>query len=120
MNAAEFRIAREYMGLTTAWIAAQLGVNERTVRSWEQGRARVPEGVAEQMRQWEWATAGAVDEYVADLVEDDRERRVLVVARTDEEAPGGWPARWHRHVAARVAIEVSGLAVGYRGEVERT
>ena len=116
MNAAAFRASREYLGLTTAWVAAQLGVNERTVRSWEQGRARVPDGVAEQMYRWEWATDDAVDKYVAEFV--DEPGRVLVVARTDEEAPGGWPARWHRHVTARVALEVSGLAIGYRGEVE--
>ena len=116
MNAVAFRATREYLGLTTAWVAAQLNVNERTVRSWEQGRARVPEGVAEQMRQWEWATDNVVDKYVGEL--GCTPAPVMAIARTDDEVPGAWPARWHRHVAARVALEVSGLAIGYRGEVE--
>src|SRR5690606_40083818 len=37
MTPAEFRVVREFLGLTPEWLAAHLGVSGRTVRHWEQG-----------------------------------------------------------------------------------
>src|SRR5690606_819281 len=45
MTPAEFRVVREFLGLTPEWLAAHLGVSGRTVRHWEQGKYAIPDGV---------------------------------------------------------------------------
>lgn len=112
MTPAEFRMVREFLGLTMDWVADQLGVAERTVRNWEAGKFTIPDGVRLQMEQWESDTATAVGQYVEELM--DVPEPGVHLAREDEDVPGEWPARWHRHVIARVAIEVPGLAITYK------
>lgn len=114
MTAAEFRTVREYLGLTAEWVADQLGVALRTVRRWEHGHSPIPDGVRQQMEAWEADTARAVGIYVEQLL--DLPEPGVIAARDDTEVPGGWPARWQRHVLARVAGEVPGLIITYRDE----
>lgn len=107
-------MVREHLGLTTVWIAKRLGVSERTVRRWDHGHSPIPDGVRVQMEAWEADTAAAVSTYVASVQE--MRDSAIVVARDEDEVPHGWPARWQRHVVARVAQHVPGLLVAYRDE----
>lgn len=116
MSAAEFRVVREWLGLTTRWLAEHLDVAERTVHRWESGQSPIPEGVER--------TMGYLEDQAADLVAvavracNDQRDPALLTYRTDEdyhahhpEQP--WPATWHRAFVARVAHEVPGLAIDY-------
>lgn len=113
MTPAELRMVREYLGLSQQWVLDRLGVHQRTIRHWESGRNHIPDGVRLQLEAWEDDTAAQVGRLVTPLL--DARDPVLVVPQTDEEcAATGWPARWWRHVAARVAVEVPGLSITYR------
>lgn len=116
MTAAAFRVARERLGLTTAWTADRMGVQERTVHRWEAGVSPVPEGVRIEMDYVGMLTEDAVNALVQRLL--DQPQPTVVTYRTDAdyrradpEQP--WPASWHRAVTARVAQEVPGLAIEY-------
>lgn len=112
MTAAEFRAVREHLGLTLDWCADELDVTERTVRNWESGRHSIPDGVRAEVEGWVDDTDDAVDALVAELLSGPYP--VLRVPRHDPDA--AWPARWHRHVAMRVAAEVPGLSIRYEDD----
>lgn len=106
MPAIEFKAVREALGLDHAWIATQLGLSsDRQVRRWEAGDAPIPDGVREQIESWEEDTVESVARSVTALI--DLPNPVLMLPR--EGIHDGWPARWHRHVAIRVADQVPGL-----------
>lgn len=123
MTAAEFRILRDQLGVTTAWLAEQLGVAERTVRRWEAGTSEVPAAAAADLH----AIAAATDEFVAAVVdelatappEDDGVRWVLAYASDavyrayHPDSP--WSAGWHRAAMGRVAEQVTGVRIHYAG-----
>lgn len=116
MTDAEFRVAREFLGVTGDWLAAHLGVSSRTVRHWEQGKYPIPDGVRLAMEDLEQRTA----EFVGALVEKlmDVPDPVVLVYRSDDEYHAAhpeveFPASWHRAVVARIAQEVSGLRIEY-------
>lgn len=118
MAAAELRVVREYLGLTTRWLADHLAVAERSIHRWESGDPRypIPDRVRLHVEQLEARTADVVTATV-DACNDARDPAILTY-RTDQdyrvhhpEQP--WPASWHRAVAARVAQEVPGLAIEY-------
>lgn len=116
MTDAEFRVVREYLGLTGDWLAGHLGVSPRTVRHWEQGKYPIPDGVRLAMEDLEARTGQFVEGVVGKLM-DIPDPGVLVY-RTDAEYqaanPGiEFPASWNRAVVARVAQEVPGLRIGY-------
>ena len=116
MTDAEFRMVREFLGLTGDWLAAHLGVAPRTVRRWEQGSYPIPDGVRLEMEQLEATTGRAVGELV-DALRDTPDPLVRVY-RNDGEyhaacPESGFPASWHRAVVARAVLEVPGVAVGY-------
>lgn len=46
MNAAEFKTLREYLGISSQWIADQLSVSLRAVQHWESGRNAVDTNAA--------------------------------------------------------------------------
>ena len=46
MTPAELKTLRESLGLTTAWVAEQSDVTERTVKYWEAGRSNIPDSVS--------------------------------------------------------------------------
>lgn len=119
---AEMRIAREYLGLTGDKMAEKLGVNPRTLRSWEQGRDPIPGRIRPEIAEMMAATDAAVAKLVADLEDSDDD--TLVTYRTDEEYKAGvrgtswsegwhgWSASWHRQVCARAAAK-TGARIDY-------
>lgn len=116
MTGAELRVIREYLGLTGDWLAQHLQVNPRTVRSWEQGRDPIPDGVRLEVEHMEAVTAEFVGAIVAQLL--DIPDPLVVVYRSDVEYQAAhpeqpWPASWHRAVIARVAHEVPALRIDY-------
>lgn len=116
MTDAELKVIREYLGLTTRWLADHLGVAERTVHRWESGASPIPDGVRLEVERLEVATATAVGAAVEACM--DLPDPAVVTYRTDEEYRARhpeptWPASWHRAVVARVAEEVPGLVISY-------
>lgn len=84
---------REILGLTGDQLAAHLHVNPRTVRSWEQGRDPVPEGV--------WAE---VDTLLARAQQEvDRVTSYLATGVVPSQ-PGWYPDRYWRHILARAYL----------------
>lgn len=122
MTGGELQTVREWLGLTGEALAGILGVNPRTLRAWEAGRDLIPERVRGEVEQIEAATAVAVGELV-DALHDARDPAV-VVYRTDDGLHAARPetahltARWWRHVVARAATEVPGVAIGTRDELD--
>lgn len=117
MTDAEFRVVREYLGLTGDWLAAHLQVSPRTVRHWEQGKYAIPDGVRLELERLEAEASRQVGVGV-DALMDAREVP-LTVPRTDDDRADGdtWPAGWSRMIAARIAQEVPGLSIIYRDTV---
>ncbi|MFF8610867.1 helix-turn-helix domain-containing protein [Streptomyces sp. NPDC015346] len=119
MTDAEFRVVREYLGLTGDWLAEHLGVSGRTVRHWEQGKYAIPDGVRLEMEDLERRTAEFVAGVVAQLL--DIPSPGVLTYRTDEDYHAAhpdvpFPASWHRAVIARIAQEVPSLAIAYAGQ----
>ncbi|MER6610782.1 DUF1870 family protein [Streptomyces sp. NPDC000927] len=116
MTDAEFRVVREYLGLTGDWLASHLRVSPRTVRHWEQGKYAVPDGVRLAMEDLEARTGQFVGGIVEQLM--DMPDPVLITYRTDAEYHAAhpeipFPAAWHRACVARIAQEVPALAIAY-------
>ncbi|MET9804675.1 DUF1870 family protein [Streptomyces sp. NPDC006368] len=120
MTAAEFKVIREFLGLTGDWLAGHLGVSPRTVRHWEAGKYAIPDGVRLAIEDLEQRTAvfiaGVVDELL-DLPDPG-----VVTYRDDAEYHAAvpdspFPASWHRAVVARIAQEVPALAIAYASDV---
>jgi len=120
MTPAEFKVVREFLGLTGDWLAAHLGVSPRTVRHWEQGKYAIPDGVRLAIEDLERRTGEFVDGLVEKLM-DMPEPRVITY-RDDAEykaahADAEFPASWHRAVVARIAQEVPGLSIAFASDV---
>lgn len=129
MTGAEFRIAREFLGLSTKWMAEYLSVNERELFRWEKSESPVPDGVAGEMDDLLEASntivRRLVQEYRRLVKENDGDGVELLTFRKDEEywlniardqsgvGDKRFPARWHRMLCARVAAAVPGLIVDY-------
>ncbi|MFF3094188.1 helix-turn-helix domain-containing protein [Streptomyces cyaneofuscatus] len=116
MTDAEFRVIRDWLGLTGDWLATHLKVSPRTVRHWEQGKYAIPDGVRLELENLEARTGEFVGNAVAALM-DVPEPGVLTY-RTDAEYHAAhpevpFPASWHRAVVARIAQEVPGLTIAY-------
>ncbi|WP_228981410.1 DNA-binding transcriptional regulator [Streptomyces sp. DH12] len=116
MTPAEFKVVREFLGLTGDWLARHLGVSPRTVRHWEQGKYAIPDGVRLALEDLEARTAAFVSG-IADALMDLPDPGVITY-RDDAEyrvahPEVDWPASWHRAVIARVAQEVPGLSITY-------
>jgi hypothetical protein len=116
MTPAEFKVVREFLGLTGDWLAQHLGVSSRTVRHWEYGKYAIPDGVRLEMEDLEARTGT----YVGSLVEQlmDLPDPGVITYRDDAEYGAShpdheFPASWHRAVVARVAQEVPGLSIVY-------
>jgi transcriptional regulator with XRE-family HTH domain len=121
MNPAEFRVVREFLGLTGDWLAAHLGVSPRTVRHWEQGKYAIPDGVRLAIEDLEARTGEFVDGVIEQLM--DLPDPGAITYRHDAEYRAAhpeaeFPASWHRAVVARVAQEVPGLSIAYASDVE--
>jgi hypothetical protein len=122
MTPAEFKVVRDFLGLTGDWVAAHLGVSSRTVRHWEQGKYPIPDGVRLELEDLEARTAGFVSGVIEKLM--DIPDPGVITYRSDEEYHAAhpdvpFPASWHRAVTARVAQEVHGLRIAYASEKDR-
>lgn len=114
MQGVELKVVREWLGLSGQELADMLKVNARTVRSWEQGRDPIPDGIRLEVERLEELTAQAVNAGIEALM--DLPDPAVVTYSTDEqyrkhEPDAPWPAAWHRRVVARIAQEVPGLVV---------
>jgi DNA-binding transcriptional regulator YiaG len=113
LTPAELRAGREHLGLTLEVFAAVAEVNPRTIRSWEQGRDRIPAWAAETIDDLRAEADAAVKELVEVI---DQDRPVIIAHRDDEEhraAGGERTAQWQRRIAARAAAEVTGARIVY-------
>lgn len=117
LTGAELRAARELLGITSDHLAKVIGVNPRTVRSWEQGRDSIPGRIRPELAEIKEAADSAVRKLIDDLADDDD---AVITYRTDDEykaahPTGKWSAAWHRQVALRAAAE-AGLRLDYADE----
>jgi len=124
MSAAELRAARDELGLTGSWVAAYVGVTERTQRRWEAGKLAVPYLVAERMQELLEEAAEAVERKAAEA--DAACATYLLAWRTDEQLPSdllatGYPARWHMRISERVVatpqLAIRGVRLFYADEL---
>lgn len=129
MTAAEFRIAREHLGVTGEWLGVRLGVTGRTIRRWESGAQPIPRHSAESVQ----AEIDTQDEFVADVVNqlrdypapDEHGQQWATVYPDDAELQSAWPhiwypASWHRAALARAAQQIPLLRLRYPTEDEGT
>ncbi|MGI5507405.1 helix-turn-helix domain-containing protein [Lentzea sp. CA-135723] len=120
MTPGEFRVVREFLGLTGDWLAGHLGVAPRTVRRWEQGGYPIPDGVRLEIEDLEHRTAEFVHLIAQKLL--DMPEPGLAVYRTDADYHAAtpdirFPASWHRAVVARIALEVPALRIDYADRI---
>lgn len=122
MTPAEFKVVREFLGLSGDWLAEHLGVAGRTVRSWEAGRYPIPDGVRLEVEDLEQRTG----EFVSGIIDKimDLPEPVLITYRTDEEHRAAkpdldppFPASWHRAACARIAQEVPALGIVFASDM---
>lgn len=123
MTPAEFKVVREFLGLSGDWLAAYLNVSPRIVRYWEQGKYRIPDGVRLAVEELEQRTATVVSGMV-DMIMGVPDP-VVVTYRTDADyhaahPDNGFPASWHRAVVARVAQEVPALSIVFADDAATT
>lgn len=117
MTDAEFKVVREYLGLTGDWLAEHLEVSPRTVRHWEAGKYAIPDGVRLALEDLEARTGAFIEGVVKQLM--DMPDPGVITYRSDAEYHAAhpevpFPASWHRAVVARVAQEVPALAIAYQ------
>lgn len=120
MTPAEFKVVREWLGLTGDWLAEHLGVSPRTVRHWEQGKYAIPDSVRLRIEDLEARTAQFADGIAEQLM--DVPDPAVITYRDDDEYHAAhpditFPASWHRAVIARVAQAVPGLSIVYASDV---
>lgn len=111
MTSAEFKCAREMLGLSTRWLAERWGVSHLSVQRWERDRS-LPEEMA---RDIESMVRGFRD-YVRDGIErgDDR----IIVPRTDADCISDLPSTYYRRAASLISARTHGRIVfsGDRGD----
>ena len=127
MTAAEFRILRERLGVTTEWLAGYLEVALRTIRRWEHGHSVVPRAVALEMEGLEESTerfvAAVAHELTVNPCPDETGSQWVTAYASDEAYAAqnpetGMSAGWHRAAMGRVARRVPFVRVDFIGETE--
>lgn len=119
LSAAEFQTTREYLGLSTNWIANKLVLNERRLVRMENGQEPViPPPVIKLLDDIYEDTRETVERMTAVYRRKAKaagdEPVILKTYRTDAEyaaAGGVYPSRWHRHVCARVAESIPSIII---------
>jgi RecJ-like exonuclease len=128
MTAAELKTRREYLGLSTAWIAEQLVIGIRRLERMESGQeAHIPPVVTALLDDIDDETQDTVERMIATYRRKMKAAGTdpvpLYTYRTDKEyqlAGGKSPARWHRHVCARVADSARGVMLIYTTPADTT
>lgn len=105
MSPAEVSALRHMMGLSMDAFARLLGVNPRTVRSWESGRDMLSESSTAAM----WALARRHD----DLVRRYLDAGVEIGIERDMGADASPPRGWYLAAAGRAMVAEPGLMVGW-------
>ena len=116
---AELQVTREYLGLSTKWVAEQLVIGDRRLTRMESGQEpQIPQAVMTLLDDVYADTKETVERMVAvyrrKVKASGDEPVILYTYRTDveyEKAGGKYPSRWHRHVCARVADAVPGVVL---------
>src|ERR1700757_1244731 len=118
MTGIEMIVTKEFLGLSTGWIARRLVISDRRLRRMEAGEEHIPQAVITLLDDVYEETKSLVDRMSADyrrrVKASDGDVVILYTYRTDEEflAEGGYyPAKWHRLLCARVAAAVPGLVL---------
>jgi len=116
MTAAELQSTREWLGLSTGWIADKLVLNERRIARMESGQEpSIPQVLITLLDQINEETQDEVARLVAIYrrkAKASDEPIEVKTFRTDIEykaAGGKYPARWHRHLCARVVGAVPNI-----------
>lgn len=121
MTAAEFRLTREFLGVTGEWLASRFGKDPRQVRRWEAGTTRIPAGIAAEMQNLVEVRDAFVDAVVERLQEDgpdaDQVARVIVFGSNEsffaEHPDSPWTARWHRSAMFEVARRLPWVQIDF-------
>ena len=115
MDGAEFKVLRESLGLSNAWLAARWGLGtERAIRRWEDNVTPVPDQRADQLQELADHAEQLVDEMLDDLDATGEDVPVedwptVEVPRVDADcARTGLPAAFFRAIAVRVWWELGG------------
>ncbi|GAB36490.1 Aca2/YdiL-like domain-containing protein [Gordonia otitidis] len=116
MSGAELQMIREYLGLTGSDLAEMLRVRADTVRAWETGRDPVSFRARDEIADIARTTRATVDELVTRLKKTDSTRTVEIYRRdhdfhTAHPEHDHMPARWWRHVAARVTEQLPDVTI---------
>ena len=115
MTGAELQATKEFLGLTTGWLAHRLVIDDRRIRRMEASRENIPTVIIGFLDDLYEDTKNQVDVWSSEYrrkVKAAEGTVTLKTYRTDEtyKAAGGqYPAKWHRMCAARVAAAVPGL-----------
>lgn len=121
MTAAEMQVTREYLGLSTSWLANHLVLNERRMLRMEAGTEDVPQVIVSTLDDIYEETNELVKtmtaEYRRRVKASDGNNVFAETYRTDKDyvdAGGKYTSRWHRMLMARVANAVPGLVIVYK------
>lgn len=112
MNAAEFRCGREYLGLSTQWVAEKLQKNTRTISAWEEGKSPLPSYASEFMSAMLAAgeqTVGALTTRLPSMGDS------IPVPFGDKVRDREHPPAYYRRIASRVA-ERTKMTIEYEKE----
>lgn len=119
MTGAELQVMREFLGLSTSWLAQHMAMNERRMMRMEADQESVPDALMSVVDAIADETKAEVHDMIAQYrrkVKASAEGDIVTIRtyRTDKEYNGKYPSRWHRMVCARVADGVPGLILVYR------
>jgi hypothetical protein len=121
MTGAELQCSREYLGLSTSWLAQHMVMNERRMLRMEAEQESIPQALVTRLDDLYEETNTLVQrltaEYRRKVKASDGNNVTALTYRTDrdyEEAGGTYPSRWHRMVMARVVSGAPGLILVYQ------
>lgn len=116
MSAAEFKVARERLGLTASWVASQLGVADRSIARYESGEMPVSLAAEELIEVVHAHTNRMVMSSMSKLkLRKGQDFVTLYTFRRDEDMAatyagnpdtefGPLTASWHRAMIGRLAL----------------
>jgi hypothetical protein len=122
MSGPELKSMREYLGLTTTWLAAFVSIGERRIQRMEVGQEEIiPDEIAGPLDDIYEETNEMVDRLVGKYKRllETRDTVEFPVYRDDGEyrranPAARYPARWHRMVARRLADAAPGVVLVYK------
>lgn len=100
MSNAELRCHREFLGLSTQWLATRLDVGPRAVLRWESPGEKVPDRTADTMIALMNLARHEVDLIVSRLRKPEMPQEITVSSEMTWHS-GDYPPTWHRAIAER-------------------